>query len=203
MATFEPQLQAQEHTCHKGCHKSFLWFFHTFAPQEDRHFLLRFPQFLDTKWLQAWPLARLRSPFLAKNHPLPWLWAIPKVHQFYHVPFMFHGMTEETKSSWNNSTTRVHPQKSSTAAGCHVSHDSAIDDEPRDELRKIQRIICIRLWASTPLASRGYCRAMPRVGQPQAQFGCADVQGHEVLVFPLETFQQPLFNGISPYISLI
>jgi hypothetical protein len=25
--------------------------------------------------------------------------------------------------------------------------------------------------------------------------GCADVKGHEVVVFPLETFQHPLFNS--------
>ena len=105
MATFEPQLHAQEHTCHKGCHKSYLcFFFHTFAPQEDRHFLLGFPQFLDTKWLQAWPLFWQKtihchgSGHAVGNETLRFQRCTSSI--------MFHGMTEETKSSWNNSTTR-------------------------------------------------------------------------------------------------
>eukprot|EP00435_Cladocopium_sp_Y103_P013364 s2614_g3.t1 len=44
----------------------------------------------------------------------------------------------------------------------------AIDDELGDELREIQRIICIRLWASTPLVHAGIA-ARTRVGQPRTR----------------------------------
>ena len=81
-------------------------------------------------------------------------------------------MTEETKSGKIEQPEEVHPQKSFTAAGCHVLHDILCHQRWTflDEFRKIKRIICIRLWGSTLLVRAGIA-ARTNVGQPQGQFG--------------------------------